>query len=327
MMKSKYLREIILKSLTINIKSKLCIADLENISFEEIRTQGKVEDGGNADIRIESNSCFFLIENKINPATPLQPYQTTTYPKEVTNKKIKNKALIFIIPKTYHVEKNKILELCNNSTSACITSVIYWDEFLNTLESYDVSNDNPNMASFIGYLRDRLNITNQAFFTRKDFLTMLNPSTLSDSLSFYYKFRRLLKKTEQIILNSKNNLFPGDFTGTEKDETISNIGKYLRTNEEDFAFWFGYNMQSHFGSNIFFCINYSLFQKANDLIESDDTSFIKVSKTGTYFIPTEDEENIYFPLDSNFLSEENIDINANLLAQAILNIIERHTDI
>jgi hypothetical protein len=331
MMQSKYVRDTILLSLTSSLVPKLNIAELNSIKYDGIRTQNKVEGGGNADLRIESSSCYFLVENKINSTTALQDYQTTTYPREVFNRKNNSKALIFLVPRNYHINQLDLTTRCNRSCNInnenSIALVKTWEDFIIDIENSDIADDNPIVAEFIDYLRTRLRISEVKYFTRKDFILMLNPQYLSDAISFYHKFRKFILKTDTAILKFNSSLKSCDLTGTEDDEKILNIGKYLKTNKENYAFWYGLNMQAYEGNCLFVCLSHKLYCDKIAFIESTNKSYEKIAPDSSYFVPVDDPEWIYVPVSSFFLEVDNLDDNVDHFACEILHTIKKYTGI
>jgi hypothetical protein len=329
MMKHKYLRDAILRSLTSSLNDSVSPNDLDSILFENISTQSQVNGGGNADISIKSNTCFFLIENKINPGTPLQSYQTSTYPKMVYDSTRKTKCLIFILPSNYHIHDHVIWERCRNyckqNDIKKIVLIKKWSDFINDMEILEVINDNPLVGEFIGYIKNRLNLNNKTSFSRKDILMMQSPQILQDATIFYSKFWSFVKDVDINLRNIDKRLLPCDWTDMNNQDTTQ-IGKYLKTQQKDYAFWFGYQFTvSYNGTNMFFCIA-SDYLKALITTSDDSNNSYQLGNTeDVSFILKNDLEYVYFPISPLFLASENWNDNIAVFSEKIIHFINNYS--
>jgi hypothetical protein len=311
MMKNKYMRDAILRALTESM----------------IRTQASIAGGGLSDLYIDSSSCFILIENKIRQQTPLQESQTTTYPIMVANSTKKVRLLIYLLPDGYHASDESIYEMCLESVGSLPEGMILfpkWSTFTKHLERQELDHDNVLVKEFLQYINNRLGLITDFSFDRKDIITMMNPRMIQNALEFYVKMVQFICDADIRLREMNKRLLPCDWTTLDaKSKDTNQIGKYLNTNNKDYAFWIGYNMETTIHNcNMFLCIDSSYISKSIDIISANNASSTPNTSSSIGYRVDIDPEWVYYPIDSSFLNEENWSDNVQAFCDMVQDRIE-----
>ncbi|MFW5700417.1 MAG: hypothetical protein ACOCWM_01900, partial [Cyclobacteriaceae bacterium] len=193
LMKRKYLRFIILRSLEIAPKI------VEEISFSDIHTQTSENQVGRPDIVIENKNVKIYIEVKTRLQTVFQETQLSTYP---DNLRFENKytKLIFLFPNE-HKENDQINEIKKRyNKSEEMVAVVYWDSLLKELQEQEIANDNSIVNEIISFISARtLKRKIETVFSAMEVALMHNYKDLKVATQLMFKFRRYIQELAEEI--------------------------------------------------------------------------------------------------------------------------------
>ncbi len=326
MMKNKYMRDAILRSLTVSAPIQLSANELDSIDYSMIKTQLSITDGGICDLSIESSSCFILIENKIRPLTPLQEYQTTTYPRMVANDKRKVRHLIFLLPDNYHINDEEISKRCEHNLGILPNGMLLfpkWSSVIQYLERQEITQDNTLANELISYIKSRLSLFSTNSFDRKDVITMMNPKLVHNAIEFYKKMKKFIEQADSRIREMDQRLLPCDWL--TMDDDTGQLGKFFKTKNTSYAFWIGYDMRNTISNtNMFLEVSNSLIKKDTIIRDSNDDTAIWDDEDIGYRVNS-DAEWVYFPINTTFLEEENWSANVQAFCDVVLENIKNHS--
>lgn len=301
--KVKYLRKIILDEL-LNMNSTI-----NDIEFEDITRNKKIDDVGRPDICIRNKNNEIYIEIKTSITTDLQESQLGTYPLKILKSNAKNKELIFLLPDNYIHE----YEIKQANKKYSFIRIIHWKDFLARINGFDICYGNSIVSESIKFIEESLKQSDiNTCFNAREIVEMINAKGFIATIGTLSKLKEIIKQSESSILNELGK----DYSASTWQMDIGNddFGKYLDYKNKPFAFY-GFNTSiinsEATNSKYLFslAINKSVLTEKK-LVDND-------------FEYLEDSEWYYLPLNIEILTEENPAIRfANDVSAMIKKIIK-----
>ena len=194
MMKTKYIRDIILRFLC---KNGINEDILNSIEDKHIATQTSFSENGRPDIVIQNNKCCIYIENKILTRTGLTDNQPNGYFSELKKQFAELKELIFLLPDGYGHEReldNKIKNLENDAKlNYIVITKRKWSDLCNVLSKAQIDSKSSVFKECLNYIRE----TVQTQSSESSILTSSETSLLfqSEKIIKIYNFLEKVKHT------------------------------------------------------------------------------------------------------------------------------------
>ena len=221
-LRNKYIRDIVLKYFDIPLDM------LDEITQDNINTQNQNKESGIPDITIESDNCFYIIENKIELGTKLTEKQKSSYIKLINSKNKKYRGYIFLIPSDYKDETsiNNIKKQIKDDTNKIIVKT--WKEFLEYLNKMEVCNDSPILKESIDYLTHIvLEAPIDNTLSNEEINMFYNPKNIYLTLCLLNKYFEIIDQNESMFLKDLGK----DFSAGNWEKNFENTklkGKYLK---------------------------------------------------------------------------------------------------
>lgn len=289
LMRRKYLRHLILKSLSIDA------AIIDKILYSDIKTQLSEKDVGRPDIVIENDFAKIFIEVKTRLNTDFQDSQLSTYPDYLVGTN-KYRKLIFLLPKN-HKQSDDILNIVskyNNKNQ--LIEIVNWDSFLSDLKDFEIAEDNSLVKEIVSFISEKTLNRNFAYtFSSMEVAIMYNYKDLKYSAKLLFQFRDYIyslanKIDDELyeVLGEKYVKLNKDIKEKDIQQNGYGVGLYL-DNENiyvGFSFLDGKEAEEYTFSVAFYSSKFHFDESQKGIFQNEECAYVKLDK---YILAKNDE--------------------------------------
>ena len=198
-------------------------------SYSQVMTQAHLGKHGRADLMIEGESFYLLIECKANDYRGLTPNQPAGYLKYLAKQTAKQKALLFLVSFYYQREELIRLHLTTGADAKIKLKIIYWTDLLDRLTAAGLAGQNIAFEHFVALLRTWFEVKKIEFSEAE--------MKLLQNKAFPAQFAKLLE-----LLTEVSDTFPKGFK-TQLYGNEYGLGYYVIDQQKQYVLWFGCDFQ------------------------------------------------------------------------------------
>lgn len=248
------------------------IADVDSVSWDDIRTQAVVSGYGRFDIIIEPPSADFIaiVEVKTRQETVLQDTQTTSYVHWLKGRATKVKKLIFLIPPSYRHRQ----DLTNIPDSESIDiRTVQWNELLAHLETLGLTGEPGTIGEAFRFISSAVIGSQYVLeFGKEEIALMNNYNDLEVALRTVHKLEDAIDSAANRISEACERIGVSEAHRVEKEKNPElGLGRYFGNYAVFVGLTFGLGEHA---DNIFSVV----FQGFEKLAEHSEEKYIKIEE-------------------------------------------------
>lgn len=316
LLKTKYIRNICLEFMLThdtNANKPSNISDLlDSIQSDGIQTQfSDTDNSSQPDIKIESDTCYLYLEDKIRNGVADQITQrldennkssyVTSLEEHGGNK---SKILIYLIPSAYqHLKDFIAVQNEYKSKKNIFIFICNWEDLLAHLYQQQIDKYSSVVSEALNFIKDTIDSSDQidTKFTPYEAAMIYSPRDMKEAISAMSKYWQLINKTEKKIIQKVNEQNKVILSPSDWDPDLYNCIKYLQSNGKSIIDQgFNFNLTEYQFQNGKDPLKY-VFSVAIDKSYIIDT-YIKKLSAVDYF---DDGQWIHFPLPKEALFSDN----------------------
>jgi len=317
LLKTKYIRNICLEFMLTHDTNANKPDDipklLDSIQSDGIQTQfSDTDNSSQPDIKIESDTCYLYLEDKIRNGVADQITQrldennkssyVTSLEEHGGNK---SKILIYLIPSAYqHLKDFIAVQNEYKSKKNIFIFICNWKDLLAHLYQQQIDKYSSVVSEALNFIKDTIDSSDQidTKFTPYEAAMIYSPRDMKEAISAMSKYCQLINKTEGKIIQKVNEQSKGILSSSDWCPPDYSYGKFLNFEGKSLIIYQGFN----------FNLTENQFQNGKDPLKyvfsvAIDKSYIintyaeKLSNVD-YF---DDGQWIYFPLPKEALFSDN----------------------
>src|SRR5574344_201818 len=247
LLKTKYIRNICLEFMLThdtNANKPSNISELlDSIQSDDIQTQfSDTENSSQPDIKIESDTCYLYLEDKIRNGVADQITQRldennkSSYVTSLEkNRGNKTGILIYLIPSAYqHLKDFIAVQNEYKSKKNIFIFICNWKDLLAHLYQQQIDKYSSVVSEALNFIKDTIDSSDQidTKFTPYEAAMIYSPRDMKEALCTIEKYYLLINATESKIIDKvkqlKNiDLWPSDYDTINQTNSPYIIGKYL----------------------------------------------------------------------------------------------------
>ena len=223
LMSRKYLRNLLLPWFIPDLTVEMLESEIN------VRTQKRIDMGGQPDLLIEGSDFLLIIENKTKLYTEPTGCEITSYIQKVKEVHKKIKKLVYLIPLRYAF-KEKFESVAKNN--ADFVKIKFWEDLLSFFDYLEIAHDSSVIRDALVLFRSVIDLereTKEIQLVNYEVAIMYENDIIFDVLNFISKLMKRIENMNSDLISALNAVYHETdlFSSGNSQQNECGCGRYI----------------------------------------------------------------------------------------------------